>query len=120
MYAVKPIWLVVVVAAGLVDARPEGVPPDVCETMDPGHGGQPQTTKCPFRLYLNKYDIFMNERVMFTIEPTTSRKLRGFMVQARDLEGKPIGQFIATALEMKAIDCSGGERVSLYSVVSRF
>lgn len=98
-------WLVY-----MIKARPEGVPGDACETMDPGHGSEPQTTPCPYRLYLNKYDIYQNQKVMFTIEAPPDRKIRGFMVQARDFEQKPIGEFVITATDMKTIDCGEGQR----------
>lgn len=92
------------------DARPEGVPADACETMNPGHAAAPQTTPCPYKLYLNKYDISKNEKVMFTIEAPQGRKIGGFMVQARNNDGKPIGEFVVTANDIKTIDCSGGKR----------
>lgn len=92
------------------DNTTEKVPNDPCVTMNPGYAVAPQRIPIPYKLFLNRYDIYMNELLMFTIEASPGRKIRSFMVQARNIDEKPIGEFFVAATDINVMDCDGGER----------
>lgn len=94
----------------VVESTPEGAPLHACESMNPSHGGQPQTSPCPYRFVVDMTEIFPNESVTFTIKAPFPRKFMGFMVQARNAQGKPIGYLDTCSYRIKIFDCPGGEK----------
>lgn len=100
------VWLVLEV----VESTPQGAATYACETMDPSHGGQPQTGPCPYRFLLDKTEIFANQCVVFTIKTYYPRKFKGFMVQARNDSDIPVGYFDIYSYKINLINCPGGER----------
>ena len=95
-----------------VDGKPDGVPEDACDSMNPAHGKAPQSYPCPFSMYPDKYDIRPNEDVVFTLEAPPGRAIRGFMVQARVDINTVIGQFFANiSKDVKVIDCCEAKQV---------
>lgn len=94
----------------LVESTPEGAPFHACESMDPAHGGEPQTTPCPFKFLLDKTKVRSNETVVFKIKAPRDTKFKGFMVQARNEQQTPVGYFELCSHNIKIISCPGGNR----------
>lgn len=94
------------------DAKPDGVPLDACETMNPAHSKAPQSYPCPYIMYPDKYSVQPNETVVFTLEAPPGRPIRGFMVQARVDNQNVTGEFIApnNTRDVKVIDCCEGKQ----------
>lgn len=93
------------------DAKPDGVPADACETMNPAHSKAPQSYPCPYALYPDRYNVRPNENVVFTLKAPPGRPIRGFMVQARVDNQNVIGQFFANnSGDVKVIDCCEGKQ----------
>uniref|UniRef100_A0A1B6JI15 Reelin domain-containing protein n=1 Tax=Homalodisca liturata TaxID=320908 RepID=A0A1B6JI15_9HEMI len=89
-----------------VQGRPDGAPSDACETMDPSHGGSPQTGPMPYTLQLDSHKINSGGRVHFTIRAQPPNTFAGFMVQARNDKGRPVGVFTQSD-NVKPTECFG-------------
>lgn len=71
----------------------DGAPPEVCGDMLPKHGPLGQTTPSPYTLTLNRKSVKPGETITLTLASKDSGKFKGFLVQARDAAGSPIGSF---------------------------
>ncbi|XP_054284448.1 defense protein l(2)34Fc-like [Macrosteles quadrilineatus] len=95
-------WLLFLIATVAAE------PPDACETMDPSHGGTPQKSPPPYQFYLHS-DVIPNRlSAHFAIKSANPDvQFSGFMVQARDDTGKPIGEFDTGCVDIRVMTCFG-------------
>jgi len=70
-----------------------GAPLEVCENMLPQHGAPAQTNDSPYTLTPNRKSVKGGETVTLTLASKDFSKFKGFMVQARNNAGVPIGSF---------------------------
>ncbi|VVC46036.1 Reeler domain [Cinara cedri] len=77
-----------------VECYSDGAPTEVCEDMLPKHGAPAQTGPSPYTLTLNRKSVKPGESVTLTLAAKDSGKFKGFLVQARDSTGSPIGSFM--------------------------
>lgn len=71
----------------------DGAPTEVCEDMLPKHGEPAQTGPSPYTLTLNRKSVKPGESITLTLAGKNSAKFKGFLVQARDSTGSPVGSF---------------------------
>ncbi|XP_014270444.2 putative defense protein 3 [Halyomorpha halys] len=107
-YSPKVLFLfVAVIATG--SAYPTGAPTDVCETMAPGHGAVPQASPFPYDIVIEKPDLKGGETTKVTIRGKEGIPFRGYMMQARSEDKKPIGVFTAPDSSSHTLDCGSGK-----------
>uniref|UniRef100_A0A1B6M3A4 Reelin domain-containing protein n=1 Tax=Graphocephala atropunctata TaxID=36148 RepID=A0A1B6M3A4_9HEMI len=94
------------VLLAVAQGRPDGAPSDACETMDPSHGGSPQTGPMPYTLQLDTLKVNSGGTVHFTIRAQPPNTFAGFMVQARNDRGRPVGVFTPCET-VKPTECFG-------------
>ncbi|MCH1927560.1 hypothetical protein L6232_22445, partial [Shewanella sp. C31] len=93
MYSSK-VLLIFVAALASINAYPTGAPGgDVCETMMPGHGFPPQNSPFPYDIVIAKPDLKGGESTTVTIRAQEGQKFRGYLMQARREDNKPLGTF---------------------------
>ena len=103
------------ILAVFVTAHPDGAPPEVCSSMIPGHGVPPQTSDPPYML---KTEVISGGRLIITIQPNKSEDFfRGFLLQVRNKEGIPVGEFLLE-IESKLMDCPPGYNVSIVNLIN--
>lgn len=86
-----------------------GAPVDVCGDMTPKHPAQPQPSKLPYVVKVDKSKVKKGESVAITISGTKGHEnFLGFLVQVRNAAGTPVGTFNIRGDDKlsKAIDCS--------------
>jgi hypothetical protein len=76
-----------------VESYGSGAPTEVCEDMLPQHGAPVQTTPSPYTLTPNRKTVKGGEQITLTLAAKDLSKFKGFMVQARDSTGAPVGSF---------------------------
>ncbi|XP_026820046.1 putative defense protein Hdd11 [Rhopalosiphum maidis] len=74
-------------------AYSEGAPLEVCSDLMPQHGAPAQTTDSPYTLTPNRKSVKGGESITLTLASKDFSKFKGFIVQARDGDDKPIGSF---------------------------
>jgi len=72
-----------------------GAPLEVCDDMLPQHGKPAQTKDSPYTLTPNRKSVKGGESITLTLASKDFSKFKGFLVQARNSENKPIGSFTA-------------------------
>lgn len=90
------LLLVSVTALGLpwfAHGYATGAPKEVCEDMLPQHGAPAQTKESPYTLTTNRKSVKGGETVTLTLAAKDQSKFKGFLVQARNGNGAPIGSF---------------------------
>lgn len=90
------LLLVSVAAFGYLQtalAYSEGAPLEVCTDLMPQHGAPAQTKESPYTLTLNRKSMKGGESVTLTLASKDFSKFKGFIIQARDSNEKPIGSF---------------------------
>ena len=88
---------VLIVTLNIAHAYSSGAPPNVCDTMTPGHIGQPLTTAIPFRLAPEGPEVEAGKTLNLILNQTGDDHFKGFMVQAYDLtDNTRIGEFLVT------------------------
>lgn len=91
------LLLVSVTALGLpwaAQGYATGAPKEVCEDMLPQHGAPAQTKESPYTLTSNRKSVRGGETVTLTLAAKDQSKFKGFLVQARNSDGAPIGSFM--------------------------
>lgn len=76
-----------------VEGYGSGAPTEVCEDMLPQHGAPVQTKPSPYALTPNRKTVKGGEQITLTLAAKDLSKFKGFMVQARDSTGAPVGSF---------------------------
>lgn len=74
-------------------AYSQGAPLEVCSDLMPQHGAPGQTTDSPYTLTPNRKSVKGGESITLTLASKDFSKFKGFIVQARDGDDKPIGSF---------------------------
>ena len=85
---------------------------DVCNSMIPGHGAEPQMSAPPYHLKLH---VLPEGELMITIRANESGEnttFEGFFLQVRNNEDKPFGEF-ESEIETRLISCPPGENASI-------
>jgi len=72
----------------------DGAPIDACEDMLPQHGAPAQTKESPYTLTPNRKSVKAGESITLTLASKDFSKFKGFLVQARNNAGLPIGSFM--------------------------
>lgn len=91
-----------------------GAPEGVCEDMTPKHPAPPQTSRFPYTVSANKKEVKTGEELEITI--SGGKPFKGFLVQVRDGDNKPVGNFKIADTDKfaKTINCLGGKAVSTF------
>ncbi|KAL4135563.1 hypothetical protein QTP88_007163 [Uroleucon formosanum] len=90
------LLLVSVAAFGYLQtalAYSNGAPLEVCTDLMPQHGAPVQTKESPYTLTLNRKSVKGGESMTLTLASKDFSKFKGFIIQARDSNDKPIGSF---------------------------
>lgn len=90
------LLLVSVAAFGYLQtalAYSNGAPLEVCTDLMPQHGAPAQTKESPYTLTLNRKSVKGGESMTLTLASKDFSKFKGFIIQARDSNDKPIGSF---------------------------
>merc|ERR1712226_157268 len=100
---------------GVVNARSDGAPsaPSVCVNLEPGHDSEPMPNdgvgpfkSVPTTCSVNKESIRAGENVTLTVQAKPKRQFRGFVIQAIDQNGAPIGEFtFDRSQRTKCLEC---------------
>jgi hypothetical protein len=86
------------------------VPPlrSVCMNQLPHHDTyKPQTSEPPFKITTSGTEVMAGESVLVTLSSTTPITFKGFYLQAKDENSKPIGSFSPDMIDSKAHSCGG-------------
>lgn len=87
------------ISTNLIFSFPDGAPDraDVCRSMTPQHANtKPQTKPAPFKVFTDRENFKAGDTLKVVIAGNTLETIKGFMVQARLLEGKDRGEAIGT------------------------
>lgn len=87
-----------------------GSPVSRCENMTPSHqNAEPQTTPSPFKIILKEQTVGNGQRLSVELKAVEDgRKFRGFLLQARTIEGSIIGQFQPNEeIDFNFLECNG-------------
>ena len=87
-----------------------GSPVSRCENMLPSHqGAVPQTTPSPYKIVLKETSIGNGQRMSVELKALENgRKFRGFLLQARTIDGRIIGQFQPNdEIDFNFLECNG-------------
>lgn len=76
-----------------IEGYESGAPTEVCDTMLPNHGAPAQTKESPYMLTPNRKTVKPSESITLTLASKDFSKFKGFMIQARNSNGHPIGSF---------------------------
>lgn len=88
-----------------------GAPTEVCEDMLPQHGEPVQTTESPYTLTPNRKSAKGGETITLTLASKDFSKFKGFMVQARDGQSKPVGSFMSLPQSKSGTEFKGKWKV---------
>ncbi|XP_030377051.1 defense protein l(2)34Fc [Scaptodrosophila lebanonensis] len=89
--------------AASAHAYSEGAPRAACGDLTPQHGAKLQTIKPPYSISGPPH-VLKGETVKLTLG---GDKFLGFMIQARDGQNRPVGQFKVLDTKAQTLDCSG-------------
>ena len=84
--------------AHLVNAYGSGAPSSRCNSMQPGHSGEAQTSNVPFELAPSSQIIEEGEIVTLDLKAVGNDQFKGFMVQAFDADTSlSLGSFLVNS-----------------------
>ncbi|XP_063408776.1 putative ferric-chelate reductase 1 [Mytilus trossulus] len=83
----------------------QGALPKACDNMTPHHYGvKGQTGAAPFRLTVDKTEYRGEETIIVKLSKTSNKTFKGFLIQARNEDGKKIEGFRLSA-QSKFLQC---------------
>lgn len=111
-------FAIVACTLGLTLGYPTGAPEEVCDSMMPGHGHQPQVAHTfPYKVVTSKNIVKPNEKVKLQIEG--QQPFKGFLIEIRNEQGKAVGKF-ETDENTKTLNCHDGIAVCCFFVFDIF
>lgn len=102
--------IIVLLMIGNSQQFSRGSPASRCDNMTPSHqGAEPQTTPSPYKIVLTEKSVGNGQRLSVELKTSVDgRKFRGFLLQARTLEGSIIGQFQPKEeIDFNFLECNG-------------
>ena len=116
----KLVLLTIFAVISCAWAYSAGAPESTCEDMTPKHPVDPQKSRFPYKVSVNKDKVKPLDDVEITI---AGKVFKGFLLQVREGDKKAVGEFQISDNDKysKATNCSGGKRVStsLYEYIYR-
>lgn len=114
---------------GSVRGYSSGPPTSVChslapDTSDRGHNAQPLRSNIPYSLKVvnSRNNTYQPEQTLaLMLSELGGKTFVGFMVQGRDVNGKPVGSFVPQSEYQQLIHCPGivGNSIAHYNTAEK-
>merc|ERR1711976_641071 len=100
-----------------IHAYSSGAPNSRCFNMEPGHGYEPLITADPVKLIITnprkRSNIGPGQIISVSLKATKGRPFKGFMIQARNQDDKPVGSWTFRGNDIRTMDCPGDDGNSI-------